>query len=104
MEFLPRESVIREMNRSLHSMIEKYDLEDIGVFEEEGEGNNYHLGYTIRKNGEVYMVHQPYEKNNQGELTPVNREWVIESDAGDTRGYQSLNEVIQYISNHHSVH
>lgn len=97
MEFFPRDAIINEMNKSLSSILHQYNLEDVGVFEEEGEGNSYYLGYTIRKNNEVYMIHQQFTKNDQGELTVTNNEWIIESDDGDTRGYQSLEDVFHYI-------
>ncbi|WP_084034835.1 DUF5634 family protein [Anaerobacillus alkalilacustris] len=60
MDFISREAIIREMTESLPSMIDQYELEDIAVFEEEGEDDRYYFGFTIRKNGDVYMIHQPF--------------------------------------------
>lgn len=92
MDFLSREAIISEMSQSLEELLRKYDLEDIGVFEEEGEANRYYLGYTIRRNGNVHMVHLPFMKNDQGNLAPIDDAWVVESENGDTHGYQSLED------------
>ncbi len=98
MEFYARETILNEMNQSLPNMLSKYDLEDIGIFEEEGEGNSYYLGYTVRKNGDVNMIHQKFRKNAAGHLAPAERQvWVIESDDGDFRIYKSLDDVFQYL-------
>lgn len=97
MDYLSRDVIISEMNSSLREMMEKYQLDDIGIFEEQGEGNLYYVGYTIRKDGKVYMIHHPFVKNEEEELAPVNDEWIIEADEGDTRGYQNLDEVFSYI-------
>lgn len=103
MEFIQREAILNEMNHSLHSILKKYDLEDVGIFQEEGEGNRYYLGYTVRKNGEVYMIHQEFTKNKEGDLASNEQSWVIESDDGDSRGYDSLDAVFDHI-NHHISH
>jgi hypothetical protein len=100
MTFFSRETLIDKMNNTLPQMINKYNLEDIGIFEEEGEGNIYYIGYTVRKNGEVYMIHFPHEKNIEGKLAPLEEEkWVIESDDGDTNGYDNLDAAFDYLSN-----
>ncbi|RXI95527.1 hypothetical protein DS745_24040 [Anaerobacillus alkaliphilus] len=97
MEYFQRETIINEMNDSLQGMLAKYGLDDVGIFEEEGEGKTYYLGYTVRKNGVVYMIHQAFTKNEEGQLAPAESSWVIESEAGDTRGYQNLDEVFNYL-------
>ncbi|QOY34995.1 DUF5634 family protein [Anaerobacillus isosaccharinicus] len=98
MEFIEREAILTEMNHSLHTMLEKYDLEDVGIFQEEGEGNDYYLGYTVRKNGEVYMIHQKFRKDEQGNLKPSEQSWVIECEEGDSRGYENLDAVFSYLN------
>jgi Family of unknown function (DUF5634) len=62
LEFLSREEILNDYHRTLHSMMKKYDLDDIGIYEEEGPGNEYYFGYTIRKNGSVYIINLPYKK------------------------------------------
>ena len=100
MDFLSREAILHEMNDSLEHMLQKYNLEDIGIFEEEGGGDRYYLGYTVRKNGEVYMVHMPFVKNEEGQLARLEEGWVIESDEGDgseARGYENLDDAFNYL-------
>lgn len=97
MEFVSREVLLNEMNESLKGMLIKYDLDDIGIFEEEGEGNLFHLGYTIRKNDTIHMIHIPFMKNGNGDLAPTDESWVIENADGDSRGYQTLEEVFQHL-------
>lgn len=99
MDFLPREQVIEEMTETLHKMMEVYQLEDVGVFEEEGEGDVYYVGYTVRRKGDVFMMHMPFIKNDAGELAPRKIEWTVETEEEDFHGYQSLDDVFTAISN-----
>ncbi|WP_236939176.1 DUF5634 family protein [Evansella clarkii] len=101
MDFLPRETIVNDLMHSFEPLMEKYILEDISVFEEEGEGDQYHMGYTVRKDDRVYMIHLPYRKNEDNQLAPVKREWVIESDAGDepeAHGLENLDDVFEKIN------
>jgi hypothetical protein len=78
--------------------MDKYDLDDIGIYEEEGEGNHYYMGYTIRKDGLVYMINRPYIKNAQNELTIDKDEWTVQTDEGnEVKGIHNLEEVFQKI-------
>lgn len=97
MEYLSREAILNEMNETLRPIMDKYNVEDIGIFEEQGEGNHYYIGYTVRKNGEVFMTHTPYVINEDRLLRPEKQEWVIETDDGDRRGFSSLEEVFEEI-------
>lgn len=99
MDFLPREQVIHEMTGTLEKMMDVYRLEDVGIFEEEGEDNAYYIGYTVRKNEDVYMIHMPFMKNESGELAPRKVEWVVETDTEDYHGFESLDDVFTAISN-----
>lgn len=101
MEFISRDTILNEMNDSLKRILDKYDLDDIEIFEEEGVGNLFHLGYTIRKNGDVHMIHIPFMKNEQGDLAPTDESWVIENDNGESSGYQTLEEVFLHLEIHH---
>ncbi len=104
MDYFQRETIINEMNESLPDLLAKYGLDDIGIFEEEGEGNTYFLGYTVRKSGEVYMIHQAFTKNQHGELASTESSWVIESEDGDTRGYRNLDEVFSFLNQSDILH
>ncbi|HZG72950.1 MAG TPA: DUF5634 family protein [Chondromyces sp.] len=100
MEFLSREQIINELQESLPSYIEKFDIDSIGIFEEQGQGNHYYLGYTVNKAGKTYHIHLPYKKNDSGELTPVTSEWIVETDEPDKddhKGYDDLESVFREI-------
>lgn len=100
MEFLPREKIINELQQPFQSYIEKYGIDDIGIFEEHGEGDRYYLGYTVNKDGKTFHIHSPYLKNDQGELALENDEWTLESDnpsLEDQRGYDDLESVFRNI-------
>ncbi|MBU8906649.1 DUF5634 family protein [Desertibacillus haloalkaliphilus] len=90
------------MNRMLEPLMEKYDLDDIGVYEEEGEAERYYIGYTVKKDGEVYMVNMPFEKDHEGKLALKEGVWTIQADDNDdfeTHGYYSLDDVFESIEN-----
>ncbi|MBB6454930.1 hypothetical protein HNQ94_003419 [Salirhabdus euzebyi] len=96
MNNLSREQLINEIQDSFVTLMDQYDIDEIGIFEEEGQENQYYLGYTVRKDGKAYMIHHPYQKNRQGELTPLSDEWTVETDEPDLedkRGYDNLDEV-----------
>ncbi|MBS4177747.1 DUF5634 family protein [Lederbergia citrea] len=98
MEFLSREQIINELQQSFQPYIEKFDLDGIGIFEEEGKDNRYYLGYTAEKDGKTYHVHIPYIKNNSGALAPVETEWTVESDDPrdeDRRGYNDVESIFR---------
>lgn len=100
MDFLPREQVINGLQQSFQSYLDKYNVDDIGIFEEHGEGDRYFLGYTVNKNGKTYHIHSPYIKNDQGELAKEKDEWVVEPDdpnAEDQRGFSSIDSVFREI-------
>jgi hypothetical protein len=79
-------------------MLDKYDLDDIGIYEEEGQDPHYYMGYTIRKDGLVYMVNRPYVKNENNELAVEKEEWTIQTDEGnEVKGIHSIEEVFQKI-------
>lgn len=99
MNYAPREVILDEFIHSLHSLLEQYDLDDIGIYEEEGEGSHYFMGYTIRKDGNVYMINRPYVKNEENELAIEKDEWTIQTDEGDeVKGVSSIDEVFQKIN------
>lgn len=100
MEFLPREQIINELQEPLQSYIEKYGIDDIGIFEEEGQGGHYYFGYTAKKGEKTYHIHAPFRKNDNGELTPIKNEWVIETDdpgVKDRRGFNDLESAFREI-------
>lgn len=100
MDFTNREEIIRDLQQSFQPLITKYGIEDIGVFEEQGQKDLYHMGYTIRKEGKTYMVHTPYIKNEEGQLAHGNDEWTIETDEPNTEdisGFKKLDEALRSI-------
>jgi hypothetical protein len=80
MEFLSREQIINDLQQSFQPYIEKFGIEDIGIFEEEGQDDRYYIGYTAKKEGKTYHIHTPFIKNNDGGLAPIKNEWTVESD------------------------
>lgn len=101
MDFLSREKIIQGLINAMPSIMDKYNLDDIGVYEEEGEGDKYYMGYTIRKNGKVYMINTTYVKNEEKKLAQLHNEWTIQQEEGESKGYQSLENVFDKISEDH---
>ncbi|EDL64833.1 hypothetical protein BSG1_13626 [Bacillus sp. SG-1] len=100
MAFLSREQLINELQTSFPSLMEEYGLEEIGVFEEEGQKDQYYLGYTVKKDGKAYMIHLPYKKDHDGGLEPSSQQWTIESDdpdAADHTGFDSMESALRGI-------
>ncbi|WP_158737902.1 DUF5634 family protein [Alteribacillus sp. YIM 98480] len=93
MEFIPREQLINELQDSFKPLMEKYDIDNIGVFEEEGQDDSYYVGYTVSKNGKVYMVHHPYTKNKDGHLARAQGGWTVETDEPGTMDEESFEDV-----------
>lgn len=102
MEFLSRESVLQELNDSLEQMMTKYNLDDVGIYEEEGANEEFFLGFTVRKNGKVYMINEPYVKDEKGNIAIKEKTWTIQTDQGkEAKGFDSLDEVFQHIQQNH---
>lgn len=100
MEFLSREQIINDLQQSFQPYIEKFGIEDIGIFEEEGQDDRYYIGYTAKKEGKTYHIHTPFIKNNNGGLAPIKNEWTVESDEPqekDLRGYNDLESAFREI-------
>ncbi len=49
MEYVKRETAISELTHHMDDILNKYNLQGVSVYEEEGEGNHYYLGYTVKK-------------------------------------------------------
>ncbi|WP_075980600.1 DUF5634 family protein [Bacillus massilinigeriensis] len=97
MGFSSREQIINKLKEQLEAYIQKYDLDDIGIFEEQGKDEEYFVGYTIKKNGKTYHLHTPYKKSDDNELVPTNKEWIIETDdpqGEDLRGYHDIENAL----------
>ncbi|PWW25497.1 hypothetical protein DFO73_11396 [Cytobacillus oceanisediminis] len=100
MDFLPREQIINALQEPLQSYISKYGIDDIGIFEEEGQDNQYYMGYTVKKEGKTYHIHSPYTKNDNGGLAPIKKEWTVETDEpqkDDRRGFNDLDQAFRVI-------
>lgn len=100
MEYIPYEQLKNDMNQQLKELMMKYNLEDIGIYEEEGAGDTYYLGYTVRKDGKIYMVNMPYKKDHHGGLALQHQDWTIQEENGESKGYQNLEEVFSHINQH----
>ena len=100
MEYLTREQIINDLQQSYQPYIDKFGIEDIGIFEEEGQDDQYYIGYTARKEGKTYHIHTPFKKNDKGELTPIKSEWTIESDEPerkDIHGFRDIESALREI-------
>ncbi|WP_078556254.1 DUF5634 family protein [Bacillus alkalicellulosilyticus] len=95
MTYESREAIIGSMSNKLDMILNTYELEEIGIFEEQGEGNEYYIGYTLRKDDEMYMIHTPYEKNGEGLLQPKKQEWTIELNDSEIHGISSFEEAMK---------
>ncbi|MBG9446712.1 DUF5634 family protein [Cytobacillus firmus] len=98
MEFLPREQVLNSLQEPFQSYIDKYGIDDIGIFEEEGQDQYCYMGYTVKKAGKTYHVHSPFLKDGNGGLSPGRNEWTIESDepdGADRSGFTSIEQALQ---------
>ncbi|MFC7395489.1 DUF5634 family protein [Scopulibacillus cellulosilyticus] len=98
MEYVPRETVLNDMKSEMKNVMNNYGLEDIGLYEEEGEGREYYIGYTVRKDGKVYMINIPFVKNDKNELAIAEQCWMIQEENGDYKGCKTLGEVFQAIN------
>jgi hypothetical protein len=102
MEYITREEIMNDLQRSFHSLMDSYKLEDIGIFEEQGPNGEYYIGYTINQNGGTYMLHQTYMANHAGQFGLITKEWTIETDEPnfhDKKGFGSIEEAFQHL--HH---
>ncbi|KWU53396.1 DUF5634 family protein [Priestia sp. YIM B13446] len=97
MEYVKRETAISELTHHMDDILNKYNLQGVSVYEEEGEGNHYYLGYTVKKNDHVFMLNRPYLKDKDGKLAVENQEWTVQGNEGETNGYTSLEDAFQKI-------
>jgi Family of unknown function (DUF5634) len=100
LEFLTREEILNDLQQSMPTFMNQYNLDDIGLYEEQGQGDVYYMGYTVKKNGKTYHIHTPYHKNESGQLASQQTSWTAEPDEPnkeDLKGYDSLESVFQDI-------
>ncbi|WP_318505739.1 DUF5634 family protein [Bacillus sp. T3] len=100
MEYLSREQIINQLQQSFQPYLQQFGLDDIGVFEEHGQGNQYYIGYSAKKGDKTYHIHTPFMKNNNGELAPLNQNWTVETDEPDRKdhgGYQNVESALRDI-------
>ncbi|MEQ2525192.1 hypothetical protein EKG37_06650 [Robertmurraya yapensis] len=98
MEYLTREQIIHDLQEPLQSYIDQFGIDDIGIFEEQGQDALYYMGYTVNKDGKTYHIHTPFQKNEQNEFTPVKNEWTLETDEPDSKdksGYYDVESVLK---------
>lgn len=98
-QFESRGQLVNQLSHSMEPLLNEYQLDDIGVYQEEGVEDLYYAGYTIKKEDKVYMIHQPYSKNKNGEISMVDGQWTIQSDDGnyEKKNIGSLEEAFSYI-------
>ena len=99
-DYLSREQIMNELQQSFQPYLNKYGIEDIGIFEEEGQGDRYYIGYTTQKDGKTHHIHLPFQKNNDGELAPIDNKWTVESDnpqEKDLKEFEDLDHVFREI-------
>ncbi|MFC0612658.1 DUF5634 family protein [Scopulibacillus daqui] len=101
MEYVPRETILNDLKSEMENIMDDYGLEDIGIYEEEGEGKDYYIGYTIRKDGKIYMINIPFVKNDKNELAIAEQSWTIQQENGEHKGCRTLGEVFQTINQLH---
>ncbi|MRH42630.1 hypothetical protein GH741_08020 [Aquibacillus halophilus] len=102
MEYIPRQQILGEIQNNFQTILETYDIDEVGIFEEEGQDNNYYMGYTITKDDKAFLIHQTFKKNDEGNMAPVLQEWTVESDEPndeDRSGFGSLDEIFNKIFN-----
>jgi hypothetical protein len=95
-----REQIIKSLQQPFQFYIDHFGIDNIGIFEEEGQADLYYLGYTVTKNGKTYHIHTPYKKNDNGRLIHIDTEWTLETDdpqENDLQGYQNLESVFREI-------
>ncbi|MCM3600853.1 DUF5634 family protein [Robertmurraya korlensis] len=100
MKYGTREEIMNTLQQSFHSLMDTYQLEDIGVFEEQGPNGEYYFGYTINQNGGTYMLHQTYKANHNGKFELITNEWTIETDEpnfNDKKGYENIEEAFHHL-------
>lgn len=96
-DVISREAMFNEINSSLEEIFAKYNLDDIAIFEEEDIDNGYTVGYTIKKDDEIHKILLPITKNENGELTRLNDNFIVESNNRNSKGYESLEDVLNYL-------
>ncbi|WP_102347150.1 DUF5634 family protein [Bacillus sp. Marseille-P3661] len=97
MEYKNRESILDEMQKSLQPLMQQYDLDSIGIYEEQGEDENYYIGYSIEKKDNFFIINLPYVKNEQGNLAVKDTNWTIQLDDHEEKNIKSLDEVFNRI-------
>lgn len=99
MEYLSREEIIHDLQQPFNNYIEEYGIDDIGIFEEQGQDDVYYMGYTVKKDGKTYHIHSTFRKEHEG-LTPLNNLWTIEPDdpqGRDVTGYRDIDSALREI-------
>ncbi|SDJ97006.1 DUF5634 family protein [Sediminibacillus albus] len=100
MENVSIDQIMNDLQESFRPLMDKYDIDDIGTFEEEGQDQHYYVGYTVRKDGRVYMVHMPFTKNADGQLSLARQEWTVETDDPtdeDLGGFPTIDAVFEHL-------
>ncbi|WP_077623294.1 DUF5634 family protein [Sediminibacillus massiliensis] len=98
MDEISLDQIADDLRDSFRPLAEKYNLDDIGLFEEEGQDNAYHIGYAIKKDGRVFMVYLPFIQGEEGYLTLAKQEWTVQTENptdDDLKGFANIEDVLQ---------
>lgn len=100
MEYITRSNLIEELQEPFQQYLEQFELDEIGIYEEDGQDDITHMGYTVTKNGQTYHLHTSFRKNEQERLTPLNNLWTLERDepsSEDRTGYRDVESIFREI-------
>jgi hypothetical protein len=97
MDVQSRNTIINSLEGDFNTLMEQYNLDRIGVYEEEGKDNLYYMGYTVVKDGKTYMLSTPYSKDNNGQLSSKNAPWTLQAEDGEKAGYQTIHDILSEI-------
>ncbi|QHE51775.1 DUF5634 family protein [Pontibacillus sp. HMF3514] len=98
MDYISVETILNDFKESLSVLIKQYNLAEASIYEEEGEGDTYYIGYTVLKGGKTYHIHMPFEKNDEDHLALAKPEWTIQAENAEYKGFESLDEVFDKIN------
>lgn len=98
MDYISVETILNDFKESLSALINQYNLAEASLYEEEGEGETYYIGYTVLKSGNTYHIHMPFEKNDEDHLALKKPEWTIQATDGEYKGFESLDDVFNKLN------
>ena len=98
MDYISVETIHNDFKESLSVLIQQYNLAEASIYEEEGEGDTYYIGYTVKKRGYTYHISMPFEKKDEDQIALSKPEWTIQAEEGEYKGFESLDDVFEKIN------